>query len=88
MRLRFVRRAQQLGFTLDEVHTSLRLTGAESDHIRAELRSLVAAHVADIRAKIANLRAMARMLFNAICEGASGQRSRCPIMDVLSALAP
>jgi len=85
VRLRFIRRARQLGFTLDEVRALLRLSGADDDHTRAELRNLVAKHVGDIRARIADLQAMERVLSDAICECASGQQPGCPIMDVLSA---
>src|SRR5262249_24939228 len=50
-RLRFIRRARQLGFTLDEVHELLRLTAGDGENVRAEARSLAPAHVAGIREK-------------------------------------
>jgi MerR family mercuric resistance operon transcriptional regulator len=83
-RLRFIRRARQLGFTLNEVRGLLRLPVADGDDIRAEARSLVAAHVADIRAKIADLQAMEQVLTDAICECEAGRNSRCPLIEVLS----
>jgi MerR family mercuric resistance operon transcriptional regulator len=49
-RLRFIRRARQLGFTLDEVRAFMRLAGTEGDDVCAEARRLAAAHVAGIRA--------------------------------------
>jgi hypothetical protein len=63
----------------------LRLARANSDHVRAEARSLAAAHIAQIRAKIADLQAMERVLSEAICECDSGQQPRCPLIEVLSA---
>src|SRR5215472_13577647 len=57
-RLRFIRRARQLGFRLDEVRALLRLAGTEGEAARAEARGLARAHVADIRAKVADLQAM------------------------------
>lgn len=84
MRLRFIRRARQLGFTLDEVRALLRLAAGDREDVRAEARGLAAAHVADIRAKIADLQAMERVLSDAICECDLGQRPRCPLIEVLS----
>ena len=84
-RLRFIRRARQLGFTLDEVRAFMRLADVNgSDDACAEARSLAAAHVADIRAKIADLQAMERVLSDAICECEAGQQPRCPLIEVLS----
>lgn len=83
-RLRFIRRARQLGFTLDEVRAFMRLAGTQGDDACAEARSLAATHVADIRAKIADLQAMERVLSDAICECEAGQQPRCPLIAVLS----
>jgi MerR family mercuric resistance operon transcriptional regulator len=85
-RLRFIRRARQLGFTLDEVRGLMRLAGtADSDHhTRAEARHLVATHVAAIRAKIADLQMMECVLSAALCECETGQPPRCPLVEVLS----
>src|SRR5215472_17591999 len=77
-RLRLIRRARRLGFRLDEVRAFMRLAGTEGDDACAEARSLAAAHVADIRAKIADLQAMERVLSEAIYECESGQQARCP----------
>ena len=83
-RLRFIRRARQLGFTLDEVRALLRVALGDGEDVRTEARGIAAAHVAGIRAKIADLQAMERVLTVAICECDGGQRPRCPLMEVLS----
>ena len=83
-RLRFIRRARQLGFTLDEVRGLLRLASADGETARAEARSVAAAHVADIQARIADLRAMEAVLTDAICECEAGRQTRCPLIEVLS----
>jgi len=83
-RLKFIRRARQLGFTLNEVRGLLRLASAEGEDVRSEARTLVAAHVADIRAKVADLQAMERVLTEALCECEAGRDSRCPLIEVLS----
>ena len=83
-RLRFIRGARQLGFTLDEVRGLLRLARGDGEEVRMEARGIAAAHVAGIRAKIADLQAMERVLTDAICECDGGQRPRCPLIEVLS----
>jgi len=84
-RVRFIRRARQLGFTLVEVRGLLRLAAAtEGQDTRAAARKIASAHVADIQAKIADLRAMERVLTEAICECETGQRPRCPLIEALS----
>jgi MerR family mercuric resistance operon transcriptional regulator len=84
-RLRFIRRARQLGFTLDEVRGLIKLGEADADHVCAAARKLATAHVADILAKIADLQKMERVLSAAMCECGPGQRRRCPVIEVLSA---
>ena len=48
----------------------IRLAGANGNHSHAEVRRIAAAHVTEIRAKIADLQAMERVLSDAIskCE--------------------
>ena len=83
-RLRFIRRARQLGFTLDDVRGLLRLAASDGEDARAEARNLTAAHVADIRTKIADLQAMERVLTEALCECEAGRDTWCPLIEVLS----
>src|SRR3546814_14027019 len=61
MRLGFVRRARELGFTLDEIRALLRLA-EDRDRPCAEAREVAAAHLTDIRTKIADLQAMESVL--------------------------
>ena len=82
-RLRFIRRARQLGFTLDEVRVFLRLAASEGGDARDEARALAAAHVTEVRAKIADLQAIERVLSEAICE-CEANRQPCPLIEVLS----
>lgn len=81
-RLQFIRRARQLGFTLDEVRAFMRLAGSDGDNDACtEARTLAARHVADIRAKITDLQAMERVLSDAICECESGRQPKCPLIE-------
>lgn len=83
-RLVFVRRARELGFTLDEVRALLRLA---SDGVGAcaEVRTLAAAHLADVRARVADLGAMERVLAEAVRRCDAGSETACPLIEALSA---
>ena len=59
-------RARELGFTLDEVRALLALSGDNGKDVCAEVRQLAASHLADVRTKIADLRAMERVLAHAV----------------------
>ncbi|MGH7095122.1 MAG: MerR family transcriptional regulator [Stellaceae bacterium] len=83
-RLRFVRRARQLGFALDDVRVLLRLAGSDGEDRRAEARSVFSAHIEEIRAKVADLQSMERVLSEAVEECAAGRHPKCPLIEVLS----
>jgi MerR family transcriptional regulator, mercuric resistance operon regulatory protein len=88
-RLTFVRGACALGFSIDEVRKLLDL----ADHRQrpcAEARALAAAHLADVRAKIADLQAMELVLEETVARCADGRSARCPLIDAFyrDGLAP
>jgi MerR family mercuric resistance operon transcriptional regulator len=65
-RLTFIRRARELGFTLDSVRTLLVLSTKDGSAACAEIHQLAAGHLAEVRAKIADLRTMERVLADAV----------------------
>jgi MerR family mercuric resistance operon transcriptional regulator len=81
-RLSFIRRARALGFSIGEVRTLLRLAD-ERKRPCAEVRVVADAHLADVRAKIADLRAMERVLTETVARCAKGTGSHCPLIDAL-----
>jgi MerR family mercuric resistance operon transcriptional regulator len=83
-RLAFLRRARELGFTLDEVRTLLALS-ADGQGACADVRELAESHLTEVRAKIADLRAMERVLADAVGRCAAGEVPGCPIINTLSA---
>ncbi|MDE1903506.1 MAG: helix-turn-helix domain-containing protein [Alphaproteobacteria bacterium] len=87
-RLAFVRRARELGFTLTDVRTLLTLAPDQADGPCAQARNLAAAHLADVRAKIADLRAMERVLGDAVDRCATGKTPHCPVIDALAGEMP
>jgi len=84
-RLAFIRRARELGFTLDQVRALLALSENDRQGACTEVRELAARHLGDVRAKIADLRAMERVLADAVKRCAASTLPRCPIIDALSA---
>jgi len=83
-RLAFIRRARELGFTLDEVRTLLSLSADDGQDTCANVREVAERHLADVRAKIADLQAMEHVLADAVRRCAAGEVPGCPIIDALS----
>ena len=82
--LAFIRRARELGFSLDEIRTLLALSTEHGRKACAEVRDLAADHLEDVRAKIADLRAMERVLADAVRRCDEGKSAGCPLIDSLS----
>ncbi len=85
--LAFVRRARELGFTLDGVRALLRLSARNGEACN-EARTIAAAHLADVRTKIADLRAMEGTLADAVQQCDAGGTAGCPLIDVLASGVP
>ncbi len=82
-RLRFIKRAKQLGFTLKEIKELLALHRDPSTPA-AEVRQRAKAKIADIEAKIETLQKMRTALVN-LTTACSGHRTsaECPLLDAL-----
>lgn len=81
--LRFVRRARDLGFSLDQIRELLALW-RDRARSSAEVKRVALEQVAALEAKAAELQAMGRALRN-LAEACHGdQRPECPILDDLS----
>ena len=83
-RLGFVRRARELGFTLDEVRALLGLAGGGQASC-ADVRTLAASHLTDVRARIADLRRMERVLADSVRACDAEQDPGCPLIQSLYA---
>jgi Hg(II)-responsive transcriptional regulator len=79
--VRFIKRAQQLGFTLDDIEDLLRLAGGGPTSCR-EVRALARAKIADMEQKIETLEAMRRSLIALVdtCHRRAGDRE-CPLIE-------
>ena len=71
--LAFIRRARDLGFTLDEVRQLLRLAAGGA-----------ATHLIDVRKRIADLKSMERALAAAVRQCDAGDEPACPLIEALS----
>ena len=81
-RLSFIRRARALGFSLAEVRTLLTLADQRRRPC-AEVRVVAAAHLDDVKGKIADLKAMEHALAETIARCEAGSGSHCPVIDAL-----
>ena len=81
-RLSFIRRARALGFSLAEVRKLLTLADQRRRPC-AEVRGVAAAHLEDVKEKIADLKAMERVLADTIARCEAGSGSHCPMIDAL-----
>jgi MerR family mercuric resistance operon transcriptional regulator len=78
-RLRFIRRAQELGFTLREIADLLKL----GDGSCTETRAIAEHRLADIETRIRDLEAMRTTLGKLIHTCRKGNRPPCPIIASL-----
>lgn len=82
-RIRFIRRAQQLGFTLKEIKELLALSGSRRTDCGA-VRARAERKIVEIERKIAALNAMKDALteISAAC-GGNSRALRCPMLESL-----
>ena len=82
-RLRFIKRAKELGFSLKEIKELLALR-VDPDTTCAEVRKQAQAKISDVETKIQALQRIKKALvrLTTSCRG-SGPTSECPILDAL-----
>jgi Cu(I)-responsive transcriptional regulator len=83
IRLGFIRRARDLGFSLDEVRALLRLSD-DRERDCAEVDAIARAHLADVERKIADLEALRSELKGLIRQCRHGSIADCKILDALA----
>ena len=82
-RLAFVRRARELGFTLEQVG-GLAGLAARGGQACAEVQAIALAHLTAVRRKLADLRRLERVLAATLAQCAAGRLDACPIIEALS----
>ena len=85
--LRFIKRARNLGFSLEETETLLKLW-QDKDRTSAAVKDVADEHVADLERRIAEMQGMVKTLkhLSHCCSG--DERPNCPILDDLAGDAP
>ena len=85
LRVRFVKRAQELGFSLAEIKELLNLRISEEASC-GDVRDQAQSKIQDLDGRISSLRAMRRVLSKLVaqCSG-EGPVSECPILEALDA---
>ena len=81
--LRFIRRARDLGFSIEEIRELLGLWRNKS-RSSAAVKKIAGKHIADLRMKIAELESMVQTLEHLTRNCHGDHRPDCPILDDLS----
>jgi Cu(I)-responsive transcriptional regulator len=86
-RLSFIRRARDLGFSLEEVRHLLSLSD-QKNRSCSSVDAIARKHLSDVDRKIADLRALRRELGSIIDRCGRGTIADCRIIEALSPLRP
>jgi MerR family transcriptional regulator, mercuric resistance operon regulatory protein len=76
-------RARELGFTLDEIRTLLKLSCVSDAQTCGNAKALAGRHLAHVRSLIRDLRRMEGVLAGDIRQCDAGKTVRCPLIDTL-----
>lgn len=84
-RLAFIRRARELGFGIEQIRTLLAIAEPNRSSC-AEVRELAQTHLDEVRAKLADLAKLERILSATVsrCSGDPAPTC-CPVLDLLTA---
>ncbi len=82
-RLRFIRRARDLGFSMEKIETLLGLWG-KKDRSSANVKTLAQAHIEELKQQIGEMQAVLSTLEHLVDHCHGDDRPDCPILDDLS----
>lgn len=82
-RLTFIRRARELGFTLDEVRSLFKLVDGGHAYTCAHVQAVTVEHLGDVRRKIRDLKRLERTLSGIVSRCGGGTVPECPIVEAL-----
>jgi len=84
--VRFIKQAQDLGFTLEDIDELVRLRGS-TPRGRARARAVAEQKLADLERKMARLRDMQARLRRLIAACRAGNTPECPILEAIGSQA-
>ena len=82
-RLRFVLRARELGFSIEEIRGLLDLVD-RGNQTCAEVKERTERHLTDVRSKIADLKRIERVLAATAAHCSGEEVPECPVLDALA----
>ena len=83
-RLRFILRARELGFSIEEIRSLLSMVDS-ADYTCGEIHTLTMEHLKSVARKLADLKKLERTLKAISKDCAAGDAPECPIVDALIA---
>ena len=81
-RLAFIRRARELGFSIEDIRALLALA-EPADGSCMQVRNIAQAHLDEVRAKLADLAKLERILADTVSKCSGEPAPRCPVLDML-----
>lgn len=82
LRLNFIRRARDLGFTIEEIRALLKLADSQ-DQPCADVHKVASHHLTDVRAKLAALQTIEGVLSRMVDQCSTGAAPECPLLEAL-----
>ena len=82
-RLRFILRARELGFSVDNIRGLLALVDGGTQTC-GEVKELTEAHLVNIRAKIQDLKRIEAVLAKTAAQCSGDEVPECPVLDALA----
>jgi MerR family transcriptional regulator, mercuric resistance operon regulatory protein len=81
-RLAFIRRARELGFSIDQIRALLALAEASCGSC-ADVKAIAQTHLDDVRTKLADLARLEAILTGTIGRCSGDAAPSCPVLDIL-----
>jgi MerR family mercuric resistance operon transcriptional regulator len=82
--LAFVRRARELGFSIDDIRPLLKLA-VPGQPSCAEVQSIASAHLTNVRTKLADLVKLEKILAATVDQCSGDASPECPVLEMLDA---